>query len=86
MECDYHTNYKILQIFNIHQGLSIVHFNCRSLFGNFAEIRAYLNELRFEFVVITLGETWINTKQKLDIVQLPGNKKCHKDRQERKVV
>ena len=65
MECDYYTEDQFLQTFNIHQGLSIVHFNCRNLFSNFEEIRAYLSELRFAFDVITLSETWINTKKNL---------------------
>ena len=72
MECDYCTEDQFLKTFNIHQGLSIVHFNCRSLIINFEEIRAYLNEVMFAFDIITLSETWINPKQKLDIVQLPG--------------
>ena len=78
MECDYYTEDQFLQTFYIYQGLSIVHFNCRSLFSNFEEIRAYLSELRFAFDVITLSETWINTKQKLDLGQLPGYQLCHK--------
>ena len=59
MECYYYTEDRFHQTLNIHQGRSIVHFNCRSLFSNFEEIRAYLSELRF---AITLSETWIKKK------------------------
>ena len=62
MECDYYTEDQFLQTFNIHQGILIVHFNCRSLFCSFEEIRAYLNVLKFAFDVITISKTWINTK------------------------
>ena len=84
IECDYYTYHQFLQTFNIHQGLSIVQFNHRSLFSNLEEIRVYLNELRPTFDVITLSETWINTKQKLDLGQQPGYQLCHKDHNTKK--
>ena len=80
----YYTDYKFHQAFNILQGHSIVHLNCRRLFSNFEEIRADLIELRFTFDVIILSETWINTKQELDLVQLSGCQLCYKDRQEKR--
>ena len=52
MECDYYTENQFLQAFNIYRGLSIVHFNRRSLFSNLEETRAYLSELRFVFGVM----------------------------------
>ena len=86
MECHYYAEDQFLQAFKIHQGLSIFHFTCRSLFITFEEILAYLNELWFAFDVITLCETWINIKQKSDLVQLPDYQLCHKDRHTQKVV
>ena len=86
MESDYYTEDQFLQAFKIHQGLPIFNFTCRSLFITLEEILAYLNEIRFAFDVITLSETLINTKQKSDLVQLPGCQLCHKDRQEKKVA
>ena len=59
MECDYYAEDQVLTTFNIRQGLSIVHFNCRSPFSNFEEVRTYLNrkknELRFAFDIIALS-------------------------------
>ena len=64
---------QIFKAFNIYHDLSIVHFNHRSHLNNFEEIKHYLNQVRFALDVITISETWINTKQKVDTVQLPGN-------------
>ena len=45
------------------EGLSIIHFNSRSLYANFAEIKDYLESFTYKFQVIAISETWI-TKEK----------------------
>ena len=59
----------------------MAHFNCRSLLHNFYKISIFLNELRFKFYVTAFSETWINTKENSDNIQLAGHQLCHKDRE-----
>ena len=42
-------------------GLSIIHFNARSLNANFVKIYDYLNGLSLNFDIIAISETWIQS-------------------------
>ena len=46
IDCNHFTYYQFLKTFNIHQGLSMAHFNCRSLLNNFDKISIFLYQLR----------------------------------------
>lgn len=47
-------------------GLSIVHFNSRSLYGNFLYIKEYLTHLNNPFQVIAISETWLTSEKGVD--------------------
>ena len=42
------------------KGLSLVHFNCRSIKSSFEELKEYLTNLEREFDVICISESWLN--------------------------
>ena len=42
-------------------GLSIIHFNARSLNANFVKMYDYLNGLSLNFDIIAISETWIQS-------------------------
>ena len=43
-------------------GLSLIHFNARSMKANFEHIRKYLKELNKEFHVVAVSETWFESE------------------------
>ena len=40
---------------------SVLHINCRSLNRNYSEIEATLNQIKCQFKIIALTETWLNS-------------------------
>ncbi|XDV33591.1 hypothetical protein PO909_003956 [Leuciscus waleckii] len=47
-------------------GLSIIHFNSRSLYANFLYIKEYLSHLNNPFQVIAISETWLTSEKGVD--------------------
>ena len=47
-------------------GISIVHFNSRSLYANFKSIKDYLNKFKKPFNIIALSETWLCPEKGFD--------------------
>ena len=58
IDCKYYTDRNFECIIKTCNGISIVHFNCRSIRKNFEAIKEYLLCLPVKFDVIALSETW----------------------------
>ena len=64
VNCKYYDNFQ----FNVlskkeNTGLSIIHFNARSLNANFDHIKDFLCTLNIPFDVITISETWVEVEK-----------------------
>lgn len=46
--------------------ISIIHFNSRSLYANFNNIKEYLRQFNKPFNNIAISETWINSERGVD--------------------
>ena len=59
-KCNYFTNSQFTEMYSNSRfnGMSIIHFNSRSLKANFQMIKEYLEELDMYFDVIAMTETW----------------------------
>ena len=71
VNCKYYDNFQ----FNVlskkeNTGLSIIHFNARSLNANFDHIKDFLCTLNIPFDVITISETWIEVEKTTDYEML----------------
>ena len=56
-ECRYYTDEQFSNKFNTAEGLSIIHFNCRSIKSNCVKLQDYLANIEYMFDIITLSET-----------------------------
>ena len=54
------------------KGLSIVHFNARSLNSNFGNIESYISQLECVFDIITISETWFSEKTHAGVFNIAG--------------
>ena len=81
-DCQYYSVEKFNETFNQDHGLSIIHFNCRSLPQNFDKVKETLNELKTVFDVIALTETWLNTSNMNDYT-IEGYESYHSVRENR---
>lgn len=50
----------------MHNKLSIIHFNSRSLYENFNSIKDCLSQFKQPFSIIAISETWINSEKGAD--------------------
>lgn len=50
------------------EGFSIIHFNSRSLYTKFGQIKDYLKSLKHTFQVIAISETWLTNEKGADFV------------------
>ena len=57
--CKYYTDEVFSEEINFTDGISIIHFNCRSIESNFDSINQYLHKIKSNFGVIALSETWL---------------------------
>lgn len=64
--CQYYNQEQYNQTFATRETLSIIHFNSRSLYANFNNIKEYLQAFSQPFSVIAVSETWINTEKGMD--------------------
>ena len=58
VNCKYYTESIFVNHISKADGLSIIHFNCRSIRKNFNSMVTFLQSLEKEFDVIALSETW----------------------------
>uniref|UniRef100_A0A3B3C2G3 Reverse transcriptase domain-containing protein n=1 Tax=Oryzias melastigma TaxID=30732 RepID=A0A3B3C2G3_ORYME len=61
--CEYYTEDQFESQISIKDSLSIIHFNCRSLNANFSKIIHCLKEIKKQFSVIAISETWLLEEQ-----------------------
>lgn len=64
--CSYYTEYQYNQNINSEGKISIIHFNSRSLYANFINIKNYLLTFSQRFNIIAITETWINSERGTD--------------------
>ena len=72
--CSYYSEAEFITCLKDSKGLSIIHFNCRSLRANLEYIKDILHELSAAVVfdVIGLSETWLKDNICLDEFQMDG--------------
>lgn len=58
--CFYYTEPQFKEKFNLENGISIVHFNSRSLYANFDKIRDYLQHNTMHFNIVAISESWLS--------------------------
>ena len=64
--CCYYTAEQYNQTIKMDSKLSIIHFNSRSLYANFNNIKEYLSQFKKTFKIIAISETWINADKGMD--------------------
>lgn len=64
--CCYYTEDQYNRSFKSDNTISIIHFNSRSLYANFQNIKEYLSHFKKTFNVIAISETWISPEKGLD--------------------
>lgn len=77
--CCYYTDEQFNQNINSQGKFSLIHFNSRSLYANFSNIKEYLQTFLQPFSIIAISETWINTEKGLDF-ELDGYKFMYNNR------
>ena len=60
MNCDYFINDEFSCKISSSNGLSDIHFNCRSIKANFNNLQGYLLSWVKKFDIIVFTETWLN--------------------------
>ena len=61
-DCKYFLDQEFKNVISGLDGLSLIHFNARSMKANFEHIRKYLKELNKEFHVVAVSETWFESE------------------------
>lgn len=64
--CKYYTDDQVKNEVDITQTFSLIHFNSRSMYANFTEIKDLLDTFERRFKVIALSETWLTEKKGFD--------------------
>lgn len=81
LNCKYYTDDQFKELItNSQKGLSIIHFNCRSLNANFSNLETYLSELNYYFDIIGISETSSNPP----LYELKGYDVYHVDRKHKR--
>lgn len=77
--CCYYTDEQYNQTIKTDNKLSIIHFNSRSMYANFSNIKDYLNKFTKPFKIIAISETWIKADKGMDF-ELDGYELNHINR------
>lgn len=77
--CDYYSEEQFNTKFSPVNMFSLIHFNCRSLYKHFDNIKEYLSTLKHTFSVIALTETWLDERRGTDFV-MDGYQLYHSNR------
>ena len=64
--CCYYTDEQYNQTIKTDNKLSIIHFNSRSMYANFNNIKDYLSQFTNPFKIIAISETWFNADKGMD--------------------
>ena len=71
-ESNYYNDETLCKTIKNNKGLSVVHFNARSLNANFRNIESYISQLEFMFDVITVSETWFAENTHVGVFNISG--------------
>lgn len=66
VNCCYYSEEQFNTTIKYDHGISIIHFNSRSLYANFQSIKYYLSQFKKPFNIIAVTETWINAERGSD--------------------
>ena len=66
--CYYYTEHQFNRTIKTENKISRIHFNSRSMYANFNNIKHYLSQQPFN--IIAISETWINTEKGMDFENL----------------
>uniref|UniRef100_A0A8C7XUM2 Reverse transcriptase domain-containing protein n=1 Tax=Oryzias sinensis TaxID=183150 RepID=A0A8C7XUM2_9TELE len=66
MDCKYYSIDDFKNSVNPEEKLSIIHFNSRSMYTNFEDIKDYLQNIGHSFDIITISETWFSHDKDAD--------------------
>ena len=66
------------------KGLSLIHFNYRSIKSSFEELKEYLINLRREFDVICISESWLNDNDNINEFMLDNYDMVYKNRKNKR--
>lgn len=66
IDCCYYTEQQFNMNIKYEYGISIIHFNSRSLYANFQSIKEYLRQFKKPFNIIAVSETWLNANKGID--------------------
>lgn len=77
--CEYYTEEELNTFGRLNSGLSVIHFNSRSLKANFEYIVDVLHNSKITFNIITISESWMNA-DKYDEYKIKGYEFLHVDR------
>ena len=80
LNCNYFTESDFVDKTYLVKGLKVIHFNARSLKSNFESIKHYLSELKCEFEIIAISETWLHSSILCDF-SLEGYDAYHSTRE-----
>lgn len=64
--CQYYADEQYNQSIKADGKLSIIHFNSRSMYANFENIKEYLKRFTHPFNIIAISETWIKDVKGVD--------------------
>ena len=82
-KCAYYTEDNFNKHFINNTGLSIIHFNARSLSKNLSDIKGFLSGLNHSFDIIAISETWLDAEN-LQSINIEGYKVTHQLRVDKK--
>ena len=71
-DCKYYTDEALNNTLEKSRGLTISHFNIRSLNANFKNLDMYLSQLKVKFDIIALSETWFTPNTVTDAFNIAG--------------
>ena len=64
--CNYFTEEQFNVTCQSEENISIIHFNSRSLYANFLNIKEYLSQFKNPFNIIAISEIWISAEKGVD--------------------
>lgn len=82
-DCAYFTESTFNDSITMDKKISLIHFNCRSLYRNFESIKDYLNQFKSHFSMIAVSETWIQVDKGAEF-NLPGYDMFYTNRESKK--
>ena len=74
LDCKYYTEQLLNNTLRKSRGLTICHFNIRSLNANFKTLDIYLSQLKVKFDIIAISETWFTPNTVTDVFNIAGYK------------